>query len=129
MKQAIIYQPDEKAFRQLLELMQSLGIREKRIEEKELSLPIGSLLGLPGLFPAEKESIPGSYAAVPPLTVLSGFTGEDLDAFLEARKNSGLYGLGFLAVVTLDNIGWSMRALGRELILEHEAIKKSKKPE
>ena len=132
MKQALVYQPDEKIRMAQRSFMEALGIRIRTVEETELSEPIGRLLGLPtGNGAADGEGMaPG--LPVPPVTVLAGFTEEDLDGFLGARKAAGFRGMGLLSVVTPANVGWSLRKLGFELFLEHEEIRKressAKKP-
>ncbi len=128
MRQALIYQPDERIRKLAAAWMNSLGIRVRIVGESELKKPVSELLGLSGIFASEREETDPMINPIPPVTMLSGFTEEDLDSFLSAKKAAGITGTGLLSVVTPVNIGWPIEKLARELFREHEEIRKLEKP-
>ncbi|MBR6322521.1 MAG: DUF3783 domain-containing protein [Lachnospiraceae bacterium] len=124
MKQAVIFQPDDGVYMLLSGLMKRLGICEKRISGKELTKTVAELFGLPLVFPAKQEEEYNPLQPVPAMIILAGFSQEELDEFLDARKEAGLRGAGLLAMMTPDNLGWTAFGLARELQREHEEMRK-----
>ena len=123
MKQAVIYQPDEKKYPLLSALMASLGIRVRRAEEKDLEKTLAELFGLPAFPVLQGEESP-ALQAVPAVTVLCGLEETELDAFLAAKRAAGIGNTGFLSIVTPMNLGWTLKRLTLELQREHEEIEK-----
>ncbi len=128
MKKACIYQPDEGKYMLLSGLLTSIGAEIVRMTEKDAAVPVARILGLSVPFnaPAAKEAAP-SFLPAAGLTVLCGLTGEELDAFLAAKKAAGITGTGLLAVATPMNIAWTVSELAGELQREHEEIMKAER--
>ena len=61
------------------------------------------------------------------MLVFSGMISEQVDAFLEEYKKTGLPAIGLKAVVTLYNVVWTAEALFCELIKEEIHFSLSKR--
>ena len=60
------------------------------------------------------------------MLVFCGFTGDELDAALAICRSSGITGEDLKAVLTPDNASWSGEKLCRELVSEHNEMKKNR---
>lgn len=91
------------------------GVRAVEVSPADQGKSIGALLGLP--LPAR----PGPGTVPGELLVLSGFTAQALDAFLDGFGPAGVGPIPLKAVVTPHNLAWTGVELYLELLKERRA--------
>ena len=100
-----------------------LGIRIREVDRDEYALPIGALAGIPVARPSSAEA-----SAAPPfddeMLVMCHMMSNELDAFLQAMRESGLPRIGLKAVLTPINVLWNSADLHSELAREHASIQR-----
>jgi len=94
-----------------------LGIRLIAAARKDYGQKIGALAGIKG-FSRDGKVYSGPELPAEML-VFSGMNSEQVDVFLAEYKKSGTAPIGLKAVVTPDNVFWSVDELFRELMREH----------
>lgn len=97
-----------------------LGIRVVQVDREDYGQKLGALAGING-FPKEKSVYDGPELPAEML-VFSGMNSAQVDAFLDAYRESGLPKINLKAVITPDNIFWSVQQLFMELMHEHMAF-------
>lgn len=97
-----------------------LGIRVVQVEKKDYGQKLGTLAGISG-FGREKTAYDGPQLPAEML-VFSGMNSDQVDAFLEAYREGGLPKVNLKAVITADNIFWTVNQLFMELMHEHLAF-------
>jgi len=117
------------------EIADRLPIRIKEVPKKDWGKKLGSLADIEGFTSLRAEEKYGnkteggseaSLSALPgEMLVFSGFTGEDLDLFLEEYKKRGIEKIPLKAALTPTNIGWTAEQLRQELLQEHNSLKQS----
>lgn len=88
-------------------------IRIKSVQKEDYEESLGFLAGIMG-FSSNHKSYSGP-SLPSEMLVFSGFTGDDLDDFLDAYHEKGLEKILLKAVLTPDNIKWTPGRLYREL--------------
>lgn len=117
---AMYYARDEKKKLQLEMLCMSLGIQPKQLKASDLNEQIGRLAGIKGLKMTElsqKKKAPALFC-MPEVIIFSGVSDRKLDEFLAAYKSAGADVIGLKAIVTPNNIGWTLYQLAEELVAE-----------
>ena len=123
----LIYHMDEVRMQAAEGLCAALGIQPVRTDASEAGIPIGLLTGSAdirtlGTLPADRE-MPEPAAIDEEMVVVSGFTKQQFDAFLDGLKEMSLR-IGLKAVETPFNRNWSGEMLQAELKREREEFRK-----
>ena len=127
MEQVLCYWPDPAcpeaaaARRALL----PLKVRLRSAGPDQTGQSVGHLLGR-----GEFEERQGEAPAVPdPILVLDGLSGARVNAALKALSKARVPRTVFKAVVTADNVGWTLAQLWEELSRERRAMENGEAPE
>lgn len=102
-----------------------LKLRLRAAAPGQTGQTLGFLLGRKGFEEAEGSAPPVDD----PILVLDGFTGSRLDALLKALARARIPKSVFKAVVTADNVNWTLAQLWEELKKEREAIEQGRTAE
>lgn len=106
-----------------------LKLRVRTAPPEQSGQTVGFLLGRKGFEPREDAPDAGGVPAVTePILVLDGFTGPRLDALLRALARARVPRSVLKAVVTADNIHWTLAELWAELQKEREALAQGETP-
>lgn len=95
----------------------ALNIRVIEVKRSDYAQKLGAIAGIDG-FKREAHMYEGPELPAPML-VFSGMNSGQVDAFLDAYKKTGVESIGLKAVITANNIFWSVDQLARELLREH----------
>lgn len=115
--------------KQIAALCRSLKLGIRNIKQHDLNKQLGSICTQGGskggnvLSKTEGVKAPDKYR-LPELIIFYGLSDETLDKFLEEYKKSGIEPVSLKAVVTPENISWSIYKLVCEL--EKERIQYEK---
>lgn len=126
MKQTAIvmyYIKDKEKERKLMQLCEKLQLSTKKVKLEDANRTIGELVGISGtgFLKTKAEKAPAGYL-LPELLIFSGMSDKKLDEFLGEYRRQKIEPIGLKAIVTLDNISWSLYELTKELIKEQTAI-------
>ena len=104
----------------LLEVVcNSRRVQLKPVSPEEYSRAIGSLAGIP----MHQASAAERDVRFPePMLVMCHMLKPELDAFLDALRQSGAPSIPLKAILTPTNATWNARMLRDELMREHEAV-------
>jgi hypothetical protein len=116
---------DENKKIQLEVLCMGLSIHTKELKPTDLNEQIGKLAGIKGTLPQPTSisQIPAIFS-MPELILFSGIPSAKLDEFLQSYKSVGLTPTKLKAVVTPNNVRWTLYQLINEL--SQEALKVDK---
>lgn len=118
---------DEKKKIQLEVICMSLGLQAKLLRAADLNTQVGKLAEIDGLKLTEvsqDERAPVMFL-MPEVIVFSGLASGKLNEFLEAYKNTETENISLKAVVTAQNINWTLYHLIMEIKAEHERLAKT----
>lgn len=126
MEQLLCYWPDpaDPMCSNLRRAALPLKLRVRAVTPEQAGQRVGFLLGRKGFEP----SVGDTPAVTDPILILDGFTGPRLDALLRALARSKVPRSVFKAVVTADNVNWTLAQLWEELKKEREALEKGETP-
>ena len=103
--------------------MYSCWLQTKYLKASDINEPIGKLAEIRGLklpeAPQEKAPI---VFAVPEILIFSGLSNKKIGEFLAAYKAAGLEKIELKAVLTSQNIRWTLYQLIQEIRKEREKI-------
>lgn len=123
---------DTEIGRQVHHVAARMGILCRVVEENQTGQTLGALLKLSGFAWKEEnqedQEAKTSRERVPMqrrMMVLYGFTSRRLDEFLSNMKRMGIPRIALKAIVTPQNIGWTLEALYQELEKEDERMGKA----
>ena len=127
MEQALCFWPDpaDPAWAAARRAMLPMKVRIRAVSQEQTGQTLGFLLGR-GDFPPVQGGAP---TVSDPILVLDGFSGARLNALLSALSRAKVPRSVFKAVVTADNIGWTLAQLWEELSRERQAIESGQAPE
>jgi hypothetical protein len=116
---------DENKKIQLEVVCLGLSIRTKELKPSDLNEQVGKLAGIKGTLPKpiSTNKIPAIFS-MPELILFSGVPSAKLDEFLQSYKSVGLTPTKLKAVVTPNNVSWTLYQLINEL--SQEAFKVDK---
>jgi hypothetical protein len=116
---------DENKKIQLDVLCLGLSIQAKELKPSDLNEQVGRLAGIKGTLPqpASINQIPAIFS-MPELILFSGVPSAKLDEFLQSYKKLGLTPTKLKAVVTPNNVSWTLYQLINEL--SQEALRMDK---
>jgi hypothetical protein len=116
---------DENKKIQLEVLCLGLSIQAKELKPSDLNEQVGRLAGIKGTLPqpASINQIPAIFS-MPELILFSGVPSSKLDEFLQSYKKLGLTPTKLKAVVTPNNVSWTLYQLINEL--SQEALRMDK---
>lgn len=120
----LYYVHDEKKKIQMEVLCMSMSVATKQLKPLDLNTPVGVLAGLKGIAPPDlsgEEKAPAIFC-MPEIIIFSGIADKRLDEFLFSYKKIGLTPTNLKAVVTPNNINWTLYHLIRELSAERGRI-------
>lgn len=120
----LYYVHDEKKKIQMEVLGMSMSVATKQLKPLDLNTPVGVLAGLKGIAPPDlsgEEKAPAIFC-MPEIIIFSGMADKRLDEFLFSYKKIGLTPTNLKAVVTPNNINWTLYHLIRELSAERVRI-------
>jgi hypothetical protein len=116
---------DENKKIQLEVLCMGLSIHTKELKPTDLNEQIGKLAGIKGTLPQPTSISPiPAIFSMPELILFSGIPSSKLDEFLQSYKSVGLTPTKLKAVVTPNNVRWTLYQLINEL--SQEALKVDK---
>ena len=123
-KGLVMYYVQEEHKRMQIEVLCiRVGLQTKYLKASDINEPIGKLAEIRGLklpeAPQEKAPI---VFAVPEILIFSGLSNKQLDEFLAAYKAAGLEKIELKAVLTSQNIRWTLYQLIQEIRKEREKI-------
>lgn len=116
----LYYVQDEKKRIQMEVLGMSVSIATKQLKPSDLNTQVGVLVGLKNIAPPDwsrEEKTPVIFC-MPEIIIFSGITDKKLDEFLASYRQLGLAPTKLKAVVTPQNINWTLYHLIRELSAE-----------
>ena len=115
------YIKDAKKEKALSELCKDLQLHTRKIKPGDSNRAIGNLAGSPGKGAVAKEKAPAGYQ-LPELLIFSALEDKKLDEFLAEYRKRTIPPVGLKAIVTSQNINWSLYELTRELMREQMTI-------
>lgn len=108
---------EKEKFRAVRITAQRNQIQVKEISRKDYSQKLGALAGIQG-FAKEKVIYNGPDFPLE-MMVFSGIDSAQIDAFLADYKQTGAQTVPLKAIITPQNIFWTVEALFKELWKEH----------
>ncbi len=111
----------------VMAISQFMGARFIPVLEKDMHKTVGFLckaIGVPESVP--EYDIPEKKAPEGEMLLFAGFDGEDLNAFLEKYRKTGISSVLYKAMLTEYNALWTPVFLFRELQKEHREIAEKK---
>lgn len=105
--------------------MLPLKLRVRTAGPEQTGQTVGHLIGRKE-FPAQEGEAP---VVTEPILILDGLPGAKIHALLTALAKAKVPRSVFKAVVTRDNIGWTLAQLGEELSREREAMEQGETAE
>ncbi|MBR4157316.1 MAG: DUF3783 domain-containing protein [Oscillospiraceae bacterium] len=117
MAQILLFNIGAEKRRKILVLALKLGAACREIPPEDHGQTIGALTGRAGFDESETDAEPFSDE----MLVLDGLSRAQLDALLTGLRRERA-AVALKAVVTEHNLGWTPRALCRELAAEHAAM-------
>lgn len=126
MEQALCYWPDpaDPALSAVRRAMLPLKLRVRPVTPEQTGQSVGFLLG--------RKEFPQREGDAPPVTdpilVLDGLSGPRLDTLLRALARAKAPRSLFKAVVTPDNVNWTLAQLWAELKKERAALEQGESP-
>ena len=114
----LMYIKNESNRKQIETLCDKMAIAVKQLKPADLNKTIGSLAGIKGINGSKSVNVPFGYM-LPDLMIFSGINDKKLDSFLENYRNEAIDTVGLKAVVTTNNINWTLYELIQELKQEH----------
>ena len=113
-----MYIKNESKRKQIETLCDKMAIAVQQLKPADLNKTIGSLAGIKGINGSKSVNVPFGYM-LPELMIFSGINDKKLDSFLENYRNEAIDTVGLKAVVTTNNINWTLYELIQELKQEH----------
>ena len=132
MKKILVYKLEDTPYEALLRaLAEEQDVLYIQVEKTELRNELRELLRIPAVgmeadavfYPAPDVWI-HRRDMVEPLLLLYGFSNEEMEAFFDGMKKSGIPRIRLTAMATAHNLRWSFRALYQELKAEADAMVK-----
>ncbi len=99
-----------------------LKIRTRVVDKSELNQPIGCLAGIKGFEPCAEDFTENGFDDE--MLVMSGFTGERMNALIQSLYRHGLGRIDLKAVVTTVNVSWNSVELYEAVKADHEEMAK-----
>ncbi len=120
-----LYNISKERQRQILPLCVKAGASVRTVAPSEYGQKLGALAGHAG-YSMDKAIYDGS-SFTDEMLVLDGFTGRDLDAFLNSFRQAKVRPVALKAVITDHNQEWDSVTLHEEISKEHEYMWSQKK--
>lgn len=121
-KALVIYHiKDQKKEKKFIELCKRLQLYTRKIKPHDVNSSVGTLAGFPGMTAKKEKKAPAGYE-LPELLVFSGMSDKKLDEFLAEYRREGIDTINLKAIVTAENISWSLYELTGELVKERTSI-------
>ena len=117
MAQILLFNIGAEKRRKILVLALRLGLGCRETPPEDFGRPLGALIGREGFSEPETDGEPFTGE----MLVLDGLGRAQLDALLTGLRRERA-AVALKAVVTEHNLGWTPRALYRELAAEHAAM-------
>ena len=97
---------------------EKLGAAPYRVEQTDFSQTLGALLGI-----LEREKKPCLSPFSEKMIIMSSFDKNNMERFLDSIKKDGVK-IPYKAVITPTNLFWHCEDLIKELVKEHEQIRR-----
>ena len=108
-------------------LCKKLDIRTRKIALADVNMEVGSLAGIKTIgIKKEKSQAPVGYD-MPEIMIFSGISNKNLDLFLAEYKKENIKPIELKAILTPNNISWTLYELIMELQRERIAMMFGKK--
>lgn len=120
----LYYVQDEKKKIQMEVLGMSMSIATKQLKPSDLNTQVGVLAGLKNIKPldwSQEEKTPAIFC-MPAIILFSGMADKKLDEFLVSYRKVGLTPTKLKAILTPQNVNWTLYHLIRELSSERTQI-------
>lgn len=120
----LYYVQDEKKKIQIEVLGMSMSIATKQLKPSDLNTQVGVLAGLKNIKPldwSQEEKTPAIFC-MPEIILFSGMADKKLDEFLVSYRKVGLTPTKLKAILTPQNVNWTLYHLIRELSSERTQI-------
>ena len=120
----LYYVQDEKKRIQMEVLCMSMSIGTKQLKPSDLNTQVGTLVGAKNIEPLDsaKEAKAPAIFCMPEIIIFSGIPDKKLDEFLFSYKKIDITPIKHKAVVTPNNINWTLYHLVMELSSERAQI-------
>jgi hypothetical protein len=110
----------DERFRAIRRYLNRTGVTIRPVQAPEYLESIGYLLELPGCRKNPLFNLGGNFREE--MMVMSGFSGDRLDAFLQFFHEMQLEPVALKAIVTPHNCSWNSLQLHDELLREHHTV-------
>lgn len=111
---------EAKRIKEVTVALMLLGFKIKKVEREDYNNPIGYVLGLEDIKPAEApyegEELDGE------MLIMAGMNNKQIDSLLLSFKKRGIQKVKCKAVLTETNKHWDAISLYKELRREHEEL-------
>lgn len=115
------YIKDARKEKSLLELCKGLQLHTRKIKSGDVNRTVGALAGIQSKCASNTEKAPIGYQ-LPELLIFSAMEDKKLEEFLAEYRNRKIEPVGLKAIVTSQNVKWSVYELTRELVKERLSI-------
>ncbi|MDE6312288.1 MAG: DUF3783 domain-containing protein [Lachnospiraceae bacterium] len=112
---------DSKKEKKLMGLCKRLQMQTRKIKSGDVNCSVGVLAGFPEMAVRTAQKAPMGYQ-LPELLVFSGMPEKRLDEFLAEYRTESIEPVGLKAIITPQNVHWSLYELTAELVKERAAI-------
>lgn len=128
-KKILLFHVDGKKASRIQTLCRTLHFQTKIVSGTQYRNSLGYVAGITGIPPIGQDDHTGlTDLSHDPfqkeMLIFSGMTSEELDLFLSSYRESGMEPIALKAVITPDNVFWSIGRLYRELEKEHSRLNK-----
>ncbi len=123
LKVVLAYRLTKEKEKTVQEICRKQNIRLKSVTKAFYNQPLGFLAGIAGI-----KKQPGAFSGEDfpeEMLVFCGLTGEALDSFLTAYKETGVQTVALKAIVTPHNIFWDSVQLFEELRKERQKMRRN----
>lgn len=115
------YIKDSRKEKQVIKLCRELQLRTRKIKSGDVNCTLGAMTGISGMPLKTGKKAPAGYE-LPELLVFSGMADKKLDEFLAEYRALGIEPISLKAIITPQNVTWSLYELTTELIRERASI-------
>ena len=119
-KQVLVYNLPAKTIARLRTELKALGCGVRAVTEKEQSIELGALAGMPGRIYKKAAAPDNAFHAK--FVVICGFSGLGVDAVIMGLNRCGIGKDVLKAVLTATNSSWSSTKLYSEVSDEHTRL-------
>lgn len=118
----LLFHVEPKKAKQIETICRPLKINVVKVKMSSYSQQLGYLAGITGF---NRQNTTYQGADFPSeMLVFSGIDSDTVDVFLAKYKEATIAPIGLKAILTAHNIFWTAEALYKELLKEHQSLRK-----